>query len=692
MTMQYRSAPERSRLTRTALLVAAALAALQAQAQVAQPPAARTPAQDGAEADLVRTEEGSALPMSKAVVEGAQLEQTQQDGYAEAVRSVAGVSPANSKGSANDSINIRGIKLNLFANYRLNGGLPVTGVITVPTEDKQRVETLKGANALLFGIASPAGIINLVTKRAGERDVTSVGIAGNSFGQVGVSADIGRRFGAEKQLGLRVSASGVHLNNGVVGGHGDFLGVGFDYRVDSRLAFQGDYETYSKNVVQQAGISLLPAVNGKVPITPIPDPRRLLSGPWAVLNAHTENKQVRADFAVTDRVKLMAEVGRSNSGRDNYTLRIGGYNIATGAGGTVTVNTALQAYENTFARTEVHGDFSTWTLKHELTVGLSKTQRDADNVAQNQATLGQKQNIFDPIPLAPPVFTKAPTAQFQSSKDDDVYVYDTVAIGPKFRVLAGVRQLKDTEVTGGKSNTSTITSPAYGLLYDLVPGVTAFASVMQGLEAGSTAPVTAVNANEILPSAISKQKEAGVRVTRKTLSASASYFQISRANAVTDPVTRIFSNNGEIDYKGLEFTATWRFLPRWSATASGLFLHARQRTPDPTFNGFAPENTPTAVGNVSFSYQPGFAPGLSLSAGASSISKRFVNNQEQGTIPGYTLYSVGAGYSTQIVGRRVNFQVNVDNVANKRYWNSVQTGTYGIGMDRSVKFNARVDL
>ena len=37
-------------------------------------------------------------------------------------------------------------------------------------------------------------------------------------------------------------------------------------------------------------------------------------------------------------------------------------------------------------------------------------------------------------------------------------------------------------------------------------------------------------------------------------------------------------------------------------------------------------------------------------------------------------------------------QVNVDNVANLRYWNSVQTGTYGIGMDRSVKFNARIDF
>src|SRR5438067_1492548 len=124
------------------------------------------------------------LPMTKEVVSGEAMGQT-QEGYTEAVKNVAGLSPTNSAGTSNDAFLIRGIKLNLFSNYRLDGGLPVTGVITNPTENKSRVETLKGANALMFGIASPAGIINFIPKRAGERDVTTVGLAGNSFGQYG---------------------------------------------------------------------------------------------------------------------------------------------------------------------------------------------------------------------------------------------------------------------------------------------------------------------------------------------------------------------------------------------------------------------------------------------------------------------------------------------------------------------------
>jgi len=40
----------------------------------------------------------------------------------------------------------------------------------------------------------------------------------------------------------------------------------------------------------------------------------------------------------------------------------------------------------------------------------------------------------------------------------------------------------------------------------------------------------------------------------------------------------------------------------------------------------------------------------------------------------------------------MSFQLSVDNVGNLRYWNSVQTGTYGTGMDRNIKFNTKVDF
>jgi len=92
------------------------------------------------------------------------------------------------------------------------------------------------------------------------------------------------------------------------------------------------------------------------------------------------------------------------------------------------------------------------------------------------------------------------------------------------------------------------------------------------------------------------------------------------------------------------------------------------------------------------SYRLPWVPGLTLSAGFSAITKRYVNPQDQGAIPGYTLFNAGIGYAARVLDRRLLFQLYADNLANTRYWNSVQTGTYGTGMARSIKMSLKVDL
>src|SRR5258706_12625200 len=122
----------------------------------------------------------------------------------------------------------------------------------------------------MFGVASPAGIINLVTKRAGEIDVTSIAAAGNSFGQYGGSFDIGRRFGAEREVGVRINASQAHTENGIreTGGQSKFASLGFDYKINDRLSIQGGYEYIPRIAIGQGGVGLLPAVNRGDPTTP----------------------------------------------------------------------------------------------------------------------------------------------------------------------------------------------------------------------------------------------------------------------------------------------------------------------------------------------------------------------------------------------------------------------------------------
>lgn len=635
------------------------------------------------------------LPMTKEVAAGSALGQS-QEGYSEAIKNQAGVQPTNSAGSSNDAFAIRGIKLNLFSNYRLDGGLPVAGVITNPTENKQRVETLKGANALMYGIASPAGIINFVTKRAGPQDVTTLGMAGNHFGQFGMNADIGRRFGEDRQFGVRINASATHLENGVRGtsGQGYFGSLGLDWRVSPKLTLDGDIEYYNREVGEQAGIGLQPAVKGVVPITRVPNPRQLLSGPWDVYTPRTFNSQARAIYRFDDQWRVLLQGGVSEAHRSRQTVRIRDYNPITGANGRVDVQPVTNDYRNTFYRGELIGHLDTGPLPHELTLGASSSKRYSHTYDVQNISLAQRQNIFDPIDLPAPVYTKPGVSNpAQSSTDRGLYAYDTVGITTRLKLLLGLRRVQDTEVTGSTQSRSYVTSTGYGALYDVLPTTTVFASYMEGLEAGGTAPSNAINANQTLSPAISQQREVGVRDTYfPGLSLNASYFEITRANALINPATNVYGYNGDLSYKGVEATARYELNRQWLLTGALLKLRARQIAPGQSFNGKTPENTPSLNTSLGVAYRMPSVPGLTLKAGVKYISERPVNPDNQGYIPSTAVYDAGLSYVTRFSGHRTTLALNIDNLFNKRYWNSVQSGTYGIGMDRRVSFSAKIDL
>src|SRR5258708_165530 len=129
---------------------------------------------------------------------------------------------------------------------------------------------------------------------------------------------------------------------------------------------------------------------------------------------------------------------------------------------------------------------------------------------------------------------------------------------------------------------------------------------MEGMEAGATSQATANNPDVILPSAVSRQREIGIRDSYfKGFSFSASFFRIARANAVTDPVTNIFENNGDLQYKGVESTIAYEINRRWTVNAAVQWLSAIQNSPlQPLINGLVPENTPKWLGNLSVTYPP----------------------------------------------------------------------------------------
>ena len=678
-----------------AVVAASSLPGLPAMAADPEP----TKTEAGKEGDVIVDGTDVSLPMTKNVISRDALDkENPQDGY-EALKSVAGVSNASAKGTVSDNLNIRGIQLDTYSSYRLNGGVALVNIIAIPSENKERIEALKGANALMYGLASPAGIVNLVTKQATAKDVTTLGVSANSFGGYGANVDLGRRFGADKQFGLRVNLSGAHLESGVRGGdgHGQFGSVSADWVVNSSLKLKFDYERYSRDVIEQSQIQQLKPVNGVIPIPHVPDPRQLLSGPWAHYRPKMENLQFRADYAVNRDWNVLAEAGRSVGERSRFISRINGYNVDTGEGVSNVTFVRNQKYTNTYAKTELQGRFATAALNHSLTLGVMFAEREANT--PSVTTIKVPQNIYNPRTLVEPVPPGTPiTYSPQVAKNVGIYFYDTVSIGQQWKVLFGVRRTAyDASNTIKAEVVETSTSkmsPAVGAIYQITPATSLYASYMKGLEETGTAPVGTVNQLSFLPPAEATQKEVGVRsMLAPGWFVTAAYFDIVRANAVINPGSNTYLIDGTTHYQGLEATLNADLNRQWTVNVGGQLMKAEQNSQfDKTIQGLTPENTPKLSGNVGVVYRPAALVGLSLSAGASYNAKRYINPQNQGAIPAVTVFSAGAGYSTKIGGRKTTFQMNIDNLTNKRYWNSASGGAYGIGMARGVKFSAKTEF
>ncbi|MGL5514657.1 MAG: TonB-dependent receptor, partial [Sporomusa sp.] len=134
--------------------------------------------------------------------------QTMEDQQANTLFDVLANDPsvrfATPSGQANENYKVRGFDVN-YQHLYFNGIAGLAPYYRVPVEFLERVEVLKGPSSFLYGGVSTSvgGAINLVPKRAGEEDITNFTSSYTSSSLFGGHIDIGRRFGENKEWGIR---------------------------------------------------------------------------------------------------------------------------------------------------------------------------------------------------------------------------------------------------------------------------------------------------------------------------------------------------------------------------------------------------------------------------------------------------------------------------------------------------------
>jgi iron complex outermembrane receptor protein len=289
----------------------------------------------------------------------------------------------------------------------------------------------------------------------------------------------------------------------------------------------------------------------------------------------------------------------------------------------------------------------------------------------------------------------------QTINDRGLYVFDQIALTDKWNLMLGARQSRYETTSKNISAAGTKTThfkadeitPSVAVMYKLQPNISLYASYIEGFEDSGQAPANRANAGELLDPAKSKQKEIGFKTQIfNNFLIQLAYFDIERAAAFTDPASNTFKVNGDGNYQGLEFAATGEITDNLSIAASAMLMDAKLKTPDASTDGNTPENTPEKTASLFAEYRINQLPGLFLSAGLYYGGKQQVNALNQASIDSYTIGSLGARYQTYLGKQKTTFQVVVDNITDKEYWNTAGNGFLGVGRPRTVQANVRFDF
>jgi len=85
-------------------------------------------------------------------------------------------------------------------------------------------------------------------------------------------------------------------------------------------------------------------------------------------------------------------------------------------------------------------------------------------------------------------------------------------------------------------------------------------------------------------------------------------------------------------------------------------------------------------------------PGLTLTANATVASKQYINEDNSLSVPGRSVFDLGARYATRAAGRPLTVRASVSNVGNKAYWALPQWTSLGLGAPRTFMLSATTDF
>ena len=390
-------------------------------------------------------------------------------------------------GTINEFYYIRGFA-SAIGDVSFGGLYGISPYYRVSPEMFERIDVLKGPSALLNGMppgGSVGGSVNLVPKRAGDDPLARLTGTYMSDAQFGTHVDLGRRFGDNRQFGIRFN--GVYRDGeGAINNqkHKSQLGsLGLDWRGERARVSADLYSSEDHVKGQTRGISLAPGI--AVPKPPRPD--TLLNPDWAFVETKDKGAVIRGEYDISDRLMAYAAFGASktNYGQNGAISA----QVLNPAGDFKTVMGQLAFdVEKRSGELGLKGKLDTGPVKHQWALNAthySHTQNDYGRRSVPGADWTT--NIYHPVWA-----TRPPSSRRTFPRPLRLASYglaDTMSFAEdRVQLTLGVRRqqvISDTYniKTGDRTSRydESATTPAAAILVKLTDRVSVYANYIEGL-------------------------------------------------------------------------------------------------------------------------------------------------------------------------------------------------------------------
>jgi catecholate siderophore receptor len=554
-----------------------------------------------------------------------------------------------------------------------------------------RVEALKGPNAMMFGRGGGGGVVNRVTKEAGFAPVHEFTLLGGSYGNKRFTADLDQPLSDKVAIRLNAMYENSDSFRKYVNLERHGINPTLTFAPGKQTKITLDYENFRDDRVADRGI---PSFQG-----------RPVDVDASTYYGNPDQSHVGA------RVNLGSATVEQEAGRVTIRNRttVGNYdrgyqNFVPGALTPDQRQVTLSAYNNAtrrlnvFNQTDVTYSLEIGAVRHKFLAGAEVGRQLTDNFRNTGYFNNSATSIL--VPYTDTVISTPMTFR-QSATDADnhlktnvaaTYVQDQIDLSRHFQVVAGLRfdhfdlQYHNNRTGENLRRIDNLVSPRAGIVYKPVAALSVYTnySVSYLPSSGDQFSSLTTITQQVKPEKFNSYEVGAKWDVSQSFSVTTAIYRLNRTNTrSTDPndPTRIVQT-GSQRTNGYELGLNGNLTRRWKVAGGYAYQDAFVTSATTAARaGAQVAQVPHHTFSIWNNYQ--ILPKLGAGLGILNRSNMFAAIDNTVRLPGYTRADAAVYYS---LTERLRLQANLENLLDTQYYVNADGNTnISPGFARAVR-------